>query len=442
MPSSTRLDLGTEPLVSWYRSGRYNPLVDATHRIDSCNTITRRDMTRIWIAALLAVHVVACTSAPEPDEDVILIGAIFALTGPTSDVGALYAEGVRDYVGWTNRQGGINGMPLELLFQDYGYRVDRAEQLYSEFVGEGVIAFMGWGTGDTEALRVRISEDEVPFMSASYSHGLGDPEQAPYNFLVGTTYSDQFLIVLDWILENHPDGETPKIALLHHASPFGLSPYEQLGRDYAANQGVELIAQEMPRGSTDYSPELTRVRDWGAGYVVFQNTSGPVSVALKNADALGMRPTFVCLNWCTNELVVELAGSAAEGVVGAMPFAPPSSETTSQTGGLRGFEVARAYLEDSGGGELESKGVPYAQGWWTMAVMTEGIRRVAETGEPISGASIKDALEQLREFDTGGVTSPITFDSSDHRGAKGMRLFRVDSGAWVPLTEFRLAPTQ
>ena len=181
---------------------------------------------------------------------------------------------------------------------------------------------MGWGTGDTEALRGRISRDRVPFMSASYSHVLGDPAEAPYNFLVGTTYSDQFLIVLDWILENAD--EAPKVALLHHASPFGLSPYEQLGRDYAAERGIELLAQEMPRGSTDYSAELTRVREWGADYVVFQNTSAPVSVVLKNAATLGYAPTFACLNWCTNELLVELAGDASDGDVGAMPFAPPS----------------------------------------------------------------------------------------------------------------------
>lgn len=392
-------------------------------------------MTRNRLAALLAVQLVACTGARDSDEDVILVGAIFALTGATSDVGTVYAEGVRDYVGWVNDHGGIAGRPVELLFQDYAYRVDRAEQLYSEFVGEGVVAFMGWGTGDTEALRGRISEDQVPFMSASYSHVLGDPSEAPYNFLVGTTYSDQFLIVLDWILENHPQGTTPKVALLHHASPFGLSPYLQLGRDYAAEKGIELLAGEMPRGSTDYSPELTRVRSFGADYVVFQNTSGPVSVALKNADALGLSLTFACLNWCANELLVELAGIAAEGMLGAMPFAPPSED-------VRGLDAARAYLERRGGGRLEDKGVPYAQGWWTMSVMAEGIRRVVESGEPLTGANVKAALEGLRELDTGGVTYPITFSDGDHRGAKGMRLFRVEEGSWVSLTEFRHAPTQ
>ena len=53
------------------------------------------------------------------------------------------------------------------------------------------------------------------------------------------------------------------------------------------------MAQEMPRGSTDFTSELTRVREWGAEYILFQNTSGPVSVVLKNAARLSM--TILCL---------------------------------------------------------------------------------------------------------------------------------------------------
>src|SRR5690606_6075367 len=86
--------------------------------------------------------------------------------------------------------------------EDYSYQVDTAENLYSQYVGNGVVVFQGWGTGDSEALRPRVTEDEIPFMSASYSAGLGDAIQTPYNFLVGTTYSDQLVILLQHMLDN------------------------------------------------------------------------------------------------------------------------------------------------------------------------------------------------------------------------------------------------
>ena len=189
-----------------------------------------RDRGRLRIRLLLAA--LGVTGLPGagcgggdavPDDAGIKVGAIFDLTGPTADVGTDYADGMRGFVDWINLQGGIEGRPIDLIYQDYAYQVPRAEQLYTQFVAEGAVIFMGWGTGDTEALRLRIAEDEIPFSSASLSHRLGDPAEAPYNFLLATTYSDQFRIALDWIARNHGEG-TPIVALMHNASPFGLSP--------------------------------------------------------------------------------------------------------------------------------------------------------------------------------------------------------------------------
>jgi len=393
---------------------------------------------KTWLGTtLIPLLALGCAGGADADPDgtgPIPIGAIFDLTGPTADVGTDYAEGIQAYVEWLNGQGGIEGRPVELIFQDYGYQVARAEQLYSQFVQRGVVAFMGWGTGDTEALQRRIVEDELPFTSASLSHRLGNPEEAPYNFLVATTYSDQFLIVLDWIKEDFvAKGGTgaPVVALMHNASPFGLSPWQQLGEAHAAEIGIEAATYEMPRGATDFTAELTQIRQAGAQYIVFQNTSGPAALAIRNARSLGLDATFVCLNWCSNRLLVDLAPEVTDGVIGAMPFAPVSSD-------LDGTDVIRAFLEAQGVDPSE-KSNALTQGWWTMAVLVEGIRRTMQQGQSVTGANIKAALEQMTDYETGGVTVPLSFTSTDHRGAKALRLFRVESGVWVPLTDFRHA---
>ncbi|MXZ59928.1 MAG: ABC transporter substrate-binding protein [Acidobacteria bacterium] len=367
----------------------------------------------------------------DPDDRSIKVGAIFDFTGPTADVGTDYGDGVRGFADWINSGGGIEGRPIDLIYQDYGYQVDRAEQLYTQFVGEGAVIFMGWGTGDTEALRLRIAEDEIPFSSASLSHRLGDPAEAPYNFLLATTYSDQFRIALDWVAENHGGG-TPIVALMHNASPFGLSPARQGGVEFAEARGIDLTLYEMPRGAVDFTAEFARIRQSGAQYVVFQNTSGPAAVALTNARSLGLDVTFFCLNWCSNAQVVQLAGDAAEGLMGTMPYAPLSVD-------VPGTRVIREYLE-SRGESPEGKTNAYTQGWWTFAAFAEGIRRVLAAGEELTGANIKAALETFADYDLGGVTAPVTFTPTDHRGSKGLRIFRVEEGRWTPFTDFVQAP--
>ena len=385
------------------------------------------------VAAGIAVLLCATCGGGDAgaDDNSIKVGAIFDLTGPTADVGTDYGDGVRGFADWINGRGGIEGRPIDLIFQDYGYQVDRAEQLYSQFVNEGAVIFMGWGTGDTEALRLRVSEDEVPFSSASLSHRLGDPSEAPYNFLLATTYSDQFRIALDWIANNHGVG-TPVVALMHNASPFGLSPARQGGEEFADALGIDLTLYEMPRGAVDFTAEFSRIRQSGAEYVVFQNTSGPTAVALQNARSLGLDATFFCLNWCSNAQLVQIAGQAAEGVMGTMPYAPLSVD-------VPGTRVIREYLEGKGE-STEGKTNAYTQGWWTFAAFAEGMRRVLSSGQELTGANIKAALETLADYDMGGVTVPVTLTPTDHRGSKGLRIFRVEGGEWVPITDFVAAP--
>ena len=155
---------------------------------------------RTTLAILLALTLVlaACggDDAGEAGGEPIVIGAVFDLSGPTADVGTPYSEGVLGYIDWLNDNGGIDGRPIEIKHQDYQYDVAQAETLYSQYVSEGAVAFMGWGTGDTEALRTRVTDDEIPFMSASYSEALTNPSETPYNFVVGTSYSDQLRLAI------------------------------------------------------------------------------------------------------------------------------------------------------------------------------------------------------------------------------------------------------
>ena len=152
-------------------------------------------------------------------------------------------------------------------------------------------------------------------------------------------------------------------------------------------------------------------------------------MALKNARDLGLDASFFCLNWCTNRVLTDLAGGAAEGVVGAVSFSPPGE-------GVSGLDDAAAFLA-SKGGSIEEGGLLYGQGWTMMRVMLEGVRRTLAAGQELTGPNIKASLESIRDFDTGGVTAPISFAPDSHRGMRSMRLFQVQDGAWTQLTDFR-----
>jgi len=381
---------------------------------------------------LITALMLAACPAPAADsgdgegmeEGPIQIGAIFDLTGPTSDVGQLYSGGIKGYVDFVNATGGIDGRMVELLSADYAYAVDQAEQLYSQYVNENeVLVFSGWGTGDTEALRGRIGDDEIPFVSASYSAALQDPAEAPYNFLIGTTYSDQFILAID---RAAAEGASV-VALFHNDSPFGTSPLED-GRDHAGELGIDVINFPMPRGATDYTAELSQAAEQGATHVVVQNVSSPAATLAKNVDNLGLDMTIMCLNWCTNELLLELSGEAGDGIIGVNPFTFPSS-------GVAGLDEIAGHLESEGTMTLDEAGGLYIAGWTTMKVLLQGVRDVSAAGDELTGANVRAALENLSGYDTGGITDPITFTGEDHAGNKTVQFFEASGGVWSPVSE-------
>jgi len=170
------------------------------------------------------------------------------------------------------------------------------------------------------------------------------------------------------------------------------------------------------------------MQTFGANYVIVHTISSPAAVLLKDAKSQGFEAQFIMLNWCADEILINLAGDAAEGVVGAIPFTPPTTP-------VDGHKDAAEFLKGQGK-SLDDATLHYTQGWWTMAVMTEGIRRVIKDGNEVNGENIRAALETIQDFSTGDVTSPISCSSSSHRGNNSLRLYTVEGGKWVNPSDF------
>ena len=384
------------------------------------------------LATAIALVAVACGGGDEESgskgaegngKEPVKIGAIFDLSGPTSDVGKPYSEGIVDYVAFRNSQGGIDGRKIELSSADFGYKVPNGEQLYSQYVADGAVVFMGWGTADTEALRPKITADKIPFMSASYAETLADPKVTPYNFFPSVSYSDQMRIAVKWVGEQDKQA---KIAVFHHDSPFGQSPLKA-GEEVAKELKLDYKAYAMPAGATDFVGQLSQAKGQGAKYVIVQNTSSPAAKLAQNIAAQRLGMQVVCLNWCGDELFVRLAGPNAEGAVAVMPYLPPTESTS-------GLKEITDYLK---GQNLtpEQKGLRYVQGWYTMAVMAQGIENAVKAGDKVDGPAIKEGLEKIKDFDTGGVSEPVTFTADNHAGVTSAKLYKVQGGKFTKLTD-------
>lgn len=373
------------------------------------------------ILGLLLALSVACGKQEEKADEKkeaakadILIGVLSDLSGATSSVGRPYADGIKQCADYLNAKGGINGRQLKLIQVDYAYNVQQALSAYKQFKSEGVVALQGWGTGDTEALVETVGKDQIPFFSASYSAHLTDPKKAPYNFFIAADYSTQLRAGLDFFKSEWKEKRAPRMAFVYPNHPYGLAPIAA-GKEYAQAIGFDVVGEEnVDLKAMDATTQLLALQKKNPDFVWVGGTTPSTAVVLKDAKKLKMKATFLTNIWGADEQLFQLAGDATEG------------HYSLQTAVVYGQDVpGMAAIKEVTKNEPQL--THYIRGFASMLTMAEAIRIAGEKGE-VTGPSIKAAAETLRDFDTMGLTPPVSFFPEDHRPNLAVNIFQMKGG--------------
>ncbi|HEV8615127.1 MAG TPA: ABC transporter substrate-binding protein [Methylomirabilota bacterium] len=383
---------------------------------------THGPLVRFLLVGLLAVNLGA---APAAAQNVIKLGNLVDLTGPTSDQGKDIAQGRTDAVQYLNERGGINGRKIELVSVEYGFQPPRAVAAYKKFVEEDkVLLVLGYGTPDTEALRPYITKDKIPYLSGSYSGHLTDPRQTPYNFPGGIDYTSQIRIFLNYVKETWTDkSRKPRVAFIYADNAYGRAPIES-GRGFAKEIGVDLVDEEIiPTILTDATSQLLTMKKKDPDFAYINTNTQWVPVVLKDSYKLGLKTKYVVNNYGLDERTPALAGPAAEGVIGIQDVAYWGDN-------VPGMKTLMEFHNKHHANDTHAS--PYMRGWLWVIVAAEAIKRA---GDNPTGESVKNALETLKEFDTWGITPPFTYTNEDHRPTNRARFVMVQGGKIVQMRE-------
>jgi ABC-type branched-subunit amino acid transport system substrate-binding protein len=209
-------------------------------------------------------------------------------------------------------------------------------------------------------------------------------------------------------------------------------------------QGVKLVIETIPKGTTDVSPQLLRLKEAGAKQI-FVNSSAPGAVVVLNS-AKAMRLNIPLTNCaaCTLGDVIAVGGAElAEGYQGEYFYEPMSKNP--KLPDSPGMKLAK---------ELWSKNYPgqkyndmYINGILSGMIIAEAIRLALNEVEPskLNGETLKKfGLDRIRNFDCIGLTKPISYLHDDHIGPKHVRYWAVRKGYvepisdWIPTTTYRI----
>lgn len=383
--------------------------------------------TAIAAMAALTAMTGLVARAAEP----IPVGHLAAYTGPTSDVGKVYGQGIEDAIAYINAHGGIDGRMINKDTVDYSYAAPRAIATYKQWTSTlHPVVIQGWGTADTEALVRFVARDKIVYMSASYSGHLTDPTgesphtktAAPYNFFYGPSYSDGCRAMVSWARKDwEAKGKSGKPTWVHMGDnhPYPNAPKEACA-DYAKELGFDIapsIVYSLKPG--DFKSQCLALKDSGADYAYLANTSGSNISLLKSCDTVGVDVQFVSNVWGFDELAAPAAGKSGDGIVFPVGAAPWGAD-------VPGMETIRAVSKVSDPSGKESRALHYMRGVCSVFFMRDAMKAAAEKGE-ITGPSIKAALETMKDHvppDLEGVCLPHTWTPENHRGTTQVMVYQ------------------
>ena len=372
-------------------------------------------------AALLCI--IACSGAPKE----IIIGGIFDQSGPTSDVGRDYADGVIDYIKEVNGAGGINKRKINFLWKDCKYKISEAYAWYDIIREKKAIAIIGWGTGDTEALAPRVTADRIPFISASYSERIADGKTNPYNFIGSVSYSDQARIALKYI---NNENKNAKVAFIYNDTGFGRSPFFPDAEEFARANNIaisdKIIIPLTGEGA------LEKLKTLKADWVIVQQSSTASIAVVRAIKRLGLPVRIMLLNWAIDENVVRALGPDTAGVFGTIAYGTWDDINLPAIKNLH--EINARYHP-----EMKERTCRYVQGFINARILLEAVKRA---GDDLTREQIKEELEKLEEFDTGASYSRVTYTERLHKPSSSLKLYSIANGKLVPLTTMMISIEQ
>lgn len=259
------------------------------------------------------------------------IGSIGPLTGSAAVYGTAVANAAQLAVDEVNAAGGVNGMQLELNFQDDECDAEKSVNAYNTLKDWGMQMLVGTTTtAPCIAVAGKTASDNVFQITPSasspdvLSSGNGNV------FQVCFTDPNQGVASAQYIAENKL---ATKIGIIYDSSDVYSSGIEEKFEAEAKTQGLNIVSKAAftADSKTDFGTQLQKAKDAGADLLFLPIYYQEASIILKQADTMGYKPKFFGVDGMDGILTVEnFDTKLAEDVMLLTPFAADAKDKTVQ----------------------------------------------------------------------------------------------------------------
>ena len=374
------------------------------------------------IAGLTAGSALAQTQGVSRGE--IVIGTMQDLSGPIVAFSKQLVNGMNMRVDEINAQGGIDGRKLKLVIEDHGYDPKKAVLATQKLVQKDkIFAMVGTiGTPTSLASMPILFEKNIPHLfPLTAAREMYEPlHKLKYSF--AATYYDQMRAGVKNVVKQKG---YKKVCTLYQDDDFGLEVMR--GAEAGLKEIGQVLAEKTTykRGATDFSSQVSRMKDAGCDFVVLgtiiRETIGTIGTARK----LGWNVEFMGSSASYTELIHKLGGPAMNGFYSTNTVNMPYLDDASKNVRDWASRYKDRYKED-----------PAVFSVYGYEVIDLFIQIAVKTGPNLSTDNFVKTLESFSSpRDMFGADS-MSFSKTKHLGSNRARLSQIVNGKWTPLADY------
>ena len=344
------------------------------------------------------------------------IGGIGPLTGSAAVYGTAVANAAQLAVDEVNAAGGVNGVQLELNFQDDECDAEKSVNAYNTLKDWGMQMLVGAVTSGCSIAVSEYSKDDNMFQLTPSGSAV---ECVQYDNAFRVCFSDpnQGLASAQYIGENNL---ATKVAVIYDSSDiYSSGIYEKFAAE-AANQNFEIVSAEAftADNKTDFSVQLQKAKDAGADLVFLPIYYTEASLILSQADKMGYAPQFFGCDGLDGILNVEnFDTSLAENVMLLTPFAADATDDLT-------VNFVKNY-KDKFNGETPNQ---FAADTYDAIYAIKAAAEKAGITADMSASDICDAMKSaMTEITVNGLTGNITWSADGEPQIQDRKSTRLNS---------------
>ena len=292
---------------------------------------TRRSLTRAAIASLtlLAAAGMPGLALAQLAGEPVVMGVSGPLTGPAAQYGAQWRKGFDLAVEQINDSGGIDGRPLEYIFEDSQNDPRQSVAIAQKFVADPKIVVELGDFSSTSSMAASAIYQRGGLVQFGFTNSHPDfTKGGDYMWTPSISQAEEQPLLADYAV-----GELgfKRIGILHLNTDWGTTA-KNLFVEAAEQRGAEVVAEEgyLP-DEKDFRSTLVRVRSAEPDAIVLESYYPDGAQIVRQMRTLGIDLPIASVGSVYSPKFLELGGDAVNGVHTTSSFFPSSPRPEVQT---------------------------------------------------------------------------------------------------------------